>query len=166
MNEWFYTDDGNADLLRSEIKLWNGTRFWRGAKGKALRGVYADCISYVATHHRNTGALRSPVEWPEYVTHTGGRSMETLLIESVENVPEIAQIWRHGDESDPFKLLMFGDIIMTSTGKNLIHAATFVGQNTITHCWQGYGVCEANMHDTAVRKFMKRIWRIKSNGNH
>ena len=136
--------------LLLELETWKGTRFFRRS-APAVKGVRADCVSFVEAVLVNLGAI-SPIAWPDYVTHYGGEAMLELMIKTLDAIPELKA-------ATPDKLLP-GDLLACSAGKNLHHLALFSGGNVIWHAWeQGGGVCTANSHDPLFRKNLVAVYR-------
>lgn len=147
-------------LLALEISEWNTTRFWRGAAGRARKGVGADCVSFVEKVMVNVGAMK-PIVWPHYVTWGGGDAMMELMINALNSVPEFQCVWKPGLS---MPALLPGDIIvrnypLKSGSSDYHHLAIFLGDNTLVHM-RTRGLNEANIKDRYAIRQLQAIYRI------
>lgn len=146
--------------LRREISEWKTTRFWRGAAGRARKGVGADCVSFVEKTMVNMGAMK-PIVWPRYITWGAGDVMMELLLKTLDAIPEFRRAWSPGQEMPP---LMVGDVIVRNVplkdGSNdYHHLAIFLGDNTLVHM-RRRGLNYANIKDRHAIKLLQAIYRI------
>jgi hypothetical protein len=150
----FFASEGNAGALLFELRSWLGTRFFPQA-APAVKGVRADCVSFVEAALVNVGAIK-PIKWPAYVTRTGGDKMRLLLLSTLNSIPELANVGTDVSAS------LFGDILVCSSGKALHHLAINGGANTIWHATEdGGGVCQANLTDPVIANHLIAIYRVK-----
>lgn len=154
---WFFAVPDNAIRLVEELVSWRGTRFFPQS-APAVKGVRADCVSFVEAVLVNVGAI-PPIKWPEYVTRSGGEPMRDLLLKTMDGIPNLVCI---ASAKNPHVPIMFGDVIVVSSGKALHHLAIYGGGNTIWHATgDGGGVCTGNIEDPSITKHMIAVYRVR-----
>ena len=150
MTAFFITPEREAALGR-EVTGWLGTPFIDGIGSRARKGTAADCVSWIASALQAVGAIGA-VPWPKrYVSATGGPDMLATLLDTLSRVQRLQVV------AQP-TVLMFGDMLVGTTGRARHHAALYVGYNRIVHCWDGR-VREGNVRDTMLAKHLHSVWR-------
>ena len=149
----FFTPDLYPALI-GEVQSWAGTRFSARVGGRAVKGVKADCVTFVEAVLVNLGAI-SPLVFPPYVPFTGGPDMFSLMVGVVESVPTLEKLT---EEKNPASLIP-GDVLLCSTGTAGHHLALFVGDATVWHCIDRYGVTETSVNDPIVWSRVRSIHR-------
>lgn len=145
------------DALRAELLRWIGTRFWSGMGAQARPGVGADCVSFIAGAYQSAGII-SPVCWPPYVTHGGGEAMLERMLGVLSGLPELRRVWFRPD-GGPVPALEPGDILVISSGKALHHLAAYIGDNSIVHCLDNFGVCRGSVQESVIARHLWALYR-------
>lgn len=140
-------------ILSDVIQLWHGTRFVRGC-GRARKGVSADCVSFVEAVLVECEAIR-PIEWPNYVNHGGGAQMFDLLIQTIEQIPNMRRVEFHVELPE----LLPGDLFVRSFKGDYHHLAIFGGDKTLWHM-RPNGLSTANIFDRMAVKDLRAIYRV------
>ncbi len=156
----FFAAPETQEALRSELRSWQGTRFWSKSAGKAKKGVGADCVSFVEAVLVNMGAIK-PIEWPQYLIRGGGPAMRDLMLQVLDDIPEIGRIWwpETGVNWQTVELLP-GDVLVRSVRDDAHHMAIYQGDKTVWHALARYGVCTNSVSDTYAIQDMQAIYRV------
>lgn len=155
----FFRNPHHVQALLEEIESWHGTRFWAQAGARAKKGIGADCVSWAEKVMVNIHALK-PIEWPEYVVTGGGEIMLGLLLNSMDQVPELGRVYTFGDSQYP--PLIVGDIFVRSVEAREDehhHVAIYEGHNTLRHM-RRRGLSRANIFDTYSLRKVQAIFRV------
>lgn len=152
---WLFSDPVKAVRLIGVVESWMGTPFWAGTKGEAVKGVKADCVSFVAAVVREVGAC-SDLAIPPYVTHFGGPPMLQLLLNTLANVPNLKLV---AMEPKGPPETMAGDLLVLSNHKGRHHLA-IVSSGVIWHCTESGGVCRASLGDPMLLRALVAVYRF------
>lgn len=148
---WFFESPSRQAALFAELKTWQGTRYFHRA-APAIKGVRADCVSFVERVMVNLGAFK-PIHWPSYVTQYGGEPMLDLLLKTLGTIPELERL----DKSAELKP---GDLVVCSSGKAMHHLAIYAGLNTLWHSLEKQGVCQGNVRDPLFANHHVATFRV------
>jgi hypothetical protein len=154
---WFFGTEARRLALVAELESWAGTRFWRGTRGRAVKGVRADCVSFCEAVMVNLGAMKR-LRWPAYVTN-GGETMRQLLARTLSEIPKLVQVWEPGSSAD--KIFWPGDLLAGSAGDGRHHMGIYAGGNVIWHCTMQHGVCKGTLQDPALEQHLIGIYRFR-----
>ena len=153
--KYFFQVDANFVALEREIDHWKGTKF---IANMAMVGVGADCVRFVEAVLVDCGAI-DPITWPPYVIEGGGAAMLEVLVRHMGSIPKLDNIWNKSHPKRP--TLERGDVLLVSTGKKLHHLSILTTSPTIWHCLPKSGVCEGNVFDPLIEKYLHAVYRAK-----
>lgn len=175
--EPFYKDEKNWEAFEKEIESWKGTRFSKSASIKRCKkGVRADCVGFVYCPNVAVGSIGT-VQIPGYSTHEGGVETWHLLERSMDGIPGLVKIWRKTETLEilsprdgiiiprgsspelPMELLMRGDWVSGSRGKNYNHLSYYDGDKNLRHLTEQNGVSTSNIFAPDYRNNILAIYR-------
>jgi len=163
-NAPFFGGAERREALIAELRSWTGTRFRRESGGRAKKGVYADCVSFVEAVLVNLGAIH-PVAWPPYLNCGGGAAMRELLLKTMDDIPEMGRIWWR-ECGTPYRelaaqnKLIPGDVFFRSIGDDCHHLGIYGGDLTLWNCRARQGVGTASVMDTYGLQDLQVIYRV------
>lgn len=159
-NAPFFSTPERQQVLTSELRSWHGTRFKRESGGRAKKGIFADCVSFIEAVLFNVGAI-SRVQWPPYLNCGGGAAMRELMLSTMDAIPEMGRVWWPGTGIDWQSVeLVPGDVFVRSAGDDSHHMAIYGGDLTLWHCMARCGVGTASVRDTFAIQDLQVIYRV------
>ena len=153
---WHFESAAARAALLREVAEWQGAMF---RPRECKKGVAADCVRYAEALLVASGAI-APIQWPRYVTHTGGEAMRDLLLNTLLLMPELSSEWLHPWGADLIPAPLTGDLMVYTNWKSGHHLAVVTEPPKATHCIAPYGVAECNVHDQ--RALLVAVFRAKA----
>lgn len=134
--------------LISELDSWIGTPFFANQKGVAVKGVSADCVSFILQVFKNLGVISVDYFPQPYLSfHPGAEALKRLY----NTFDELGAI----DVTD--QPLQYGDVLVCSSGRAVHHTLIYAGE--LYHCYPPE-VGKMDVNDHFIKRTHKRTYRF------
>ena len=154
------TQEKQKQLLQI-LKSWSGTPFLPSLHGKAVKGRFADCVSFPIAVYTELGIITERMKLPVYNSKYCGSYAFEQLLDGIRSLGA-REVWAKKPLvkfSDYVPKLETGDLIVCSVGDGCHHLCIYSGNERIYDCYPP-SVSEKSVNLKILHKTAKYVFKF------